>query len=439
MSLLKYLCAVLIVLLSISQTILMPRNMLGITGINPFNIVVFVVFFIILLGTMLGHDKTRVVRKDFLYLYFFPLLLVAIIGTFNFHKTPAELMYLVNYDSSVGYFRDEFLKPILMVLAILLIGWVIEKKLNYRFYLHSFLASIFILSLLFVYSFIESGFDLGAYSDNEVRGKINETIGPHANDVGLLLSTTFCILLFAWGELKGKVKIYTFVIIILVMFSVALTFSRASLLGCVLVFVLYNLIKKNHILLVVLFGGLAPVLLWVFLNVDLGRINENVASGNVDDISSGRVELIWLPVIDEITNNPFIGNGLRSYNWSDAVSYGDAIPVGHPHNAYLQLVQDFGIVLGGIILIFYYRLYLLFSDVTRIVEVRYSGFFKGAKFSLFIVMFQGFFGGTFEISYMHSSIWIIAGVAIGICAYKKRYYKNNLAYNKVCFRDRKDS
>lgn len=418
MSFLKFLCCALIIMLPVSQTWLMPRNILGVTGLNPFNVIMAIAGFIVFISILEKKTKTRVLRKDFLLLYFLPLILFACVGMANFHKLPVELYDMVNYSTPFGYFRDEFIKPMFMIFSVLIVGWVVEKDFQYRMFVKCFLFSVFLLNLLFLAAFVDSGFNISVFSDNDGRGSINEKIGPHANDAGLLLSTMFCILLFMWGQSIRKSKIYIGGLAVLTFLSVILTFSRGSLLGCLVAIVFYNLVNKNYRLIFVAVISVLPAFLWVFLNLDLGRFNSNVEYGSAEEISSGRIDLIWIPVLEDVFSNPLIGSGLRSYNWSDSVIYGDAIPVGHPHNAYLQILQDFGVLLASAVIIFYIRIYKLLTRVALLINNEYGGFFLGVKYSFVVILFQGLFGGTFEISYMHSAVWVGIGLAIGVSSYQ---------------------
>ena len=76
-------------------------------------------------------------------------------------------------------------------------------------------------------------------------------------------------------------------------------------------------------------------------------------------ITSGRV-LVWPIVIDRIKQRPMLGWGRRGYHVSGASDelFEKAGPVattfGHPHNAYLQLVLDTGLVGAFPILLFYF-------------------------------------------------------------------------------------
>ena len=70
---------------------------------------------------------------------------------------------------------------------------------------------------------------------------------------------------------------------------------------------------------------------------------------DLDELTAGRT-LLWPRVIDEISKSPFIGHGRAAMQrtglaaWYAASQGDDEAPVYHPHNAYLEILLDSGLV-----------------------------------------------------------------------------------------------
>ena len=77
------------------------------------------------------------------------------------------------------------------------------------------------------------------------------------------------------------------------------------------------------------------------------RAEKGLKSKDLNEIFAGRVNDIWLPLIYEYRDNPqkmIFGNGRYSILTSKAASNAIILDVEHPHNMYLELILDVGLI-----------------------------------------------------------------------------------------------
>src|SRR5687767_13720369 len=83
-----------------------------------------------------------------------------------------------------------------------------------------------------------------------------------------------------------------------------------------------------------------------------GTIRDRVMrgfGGDLNALTTGRTGEIWLPLLPELWRSPFIGNGLSSILWSEAMRSERILQVGHAHNAYLETLLNMGVI--GLLLV----------------------------------------------------------------------------------------
>ena len=101
-----------------------------------------------------------------------------------------------------------------------------------------------------------------------------------------------------------------------------------------------------------------------------------------DDLTAGRVHG-WTLLAPEVLDSPWIGSGLGSTQWSAAVAAG-LYRANHPHNIYLELLMDLGLLgfaaVAACYVFFMRRLRTLAAEPALDAELR--SFFLGARWAL---------------------------------------------------------
>ena len=138
--------------------------------------------------------------------------------------------------------------------------------------------------------------------------------------------------------------------------------------------------------------------------------------GDMNAVTAGRTGEIWLPLLPELWRSPFIGNGLSSILWSDAMRAERILQVGHAHSAYLQTLLDMGII-GLVLLLAFFG--LLLRDFWRASRDKslsrtMRGFFEGASVGLLAFLMAGFAGSTLTPCAEQSFLWLAAGMLYGM-------------------------
>jgi O-antigen ligase len=253
--------------------------------------------------------------------------------------------------------------------------------------------------------------DMGRES---ARGNLSGS-GQHANELGLTLNMglalTLSLSVMARTWLR-KIALASCAFILLG--AVFLTFSRGGYLGSAVVITYFLItLKGKKWLRLGLLTGLAFAIYIVPASV-VERSSYQGANRELDEVSTGRVDEIWRPLIPSILESPVIGRGHGSIMWSEAAKNQRILPVGHPHSAYLAALLDVGII-GSIVvlafLIHVWRTFLKLSVVTKSNNL--AAFYFGASVCVPVLLVQGISDDTFMPRYTHCFLWISYGAALG--------------------------
>lgn len=181
----------------------------------------------------------------------------------------------------------------------------------------------------------------------DARRLTDKLVGLFANDLGELLAFTFWAVLFLMPALrKGRPRWACVCCSLLLLPAFAALKSRAGFFAFGLIGFIMGIIQWRSILVMLIAGGTAAVL---FVPSVTDRILTGVTdeSVNWDAVSAGRTSNIWPPVIEQITKSPLIGHGrfaiLRTECREEIVAREGVVPT-HPHNAYLEILLDAGLV-----------------------------------------------------------------------------------------------
>src|SRR6266705_3264173 len=114
----------LILLMPISSSDVFPHAMLGITGLNPLNVLLAGTLGSYLLHGLSDGSLRRFLPRPVFWLYVAPILLAGALGSRHVGDiAPAFFMYdLLDFHDTVGYFRDRVIKPLLIVVLSLRVG-----------------------------------------------------------------------------------------------------------------------------------------------------------------------------------------------------------------------------------------------------------------------------------------------------------------------------
>jgi O-antigen ligase len=410
----------LVVLLPVSRSRVFPHEMLGITGLNPFNMLLFGTLAAFLFHAMFEGSLRRFVPRPLLWLYVVPILIAGALGSVHVDEIPHFLFKLAEFESVTGYVRDMIVKPLLMVVFALLVGAAVSRSEKPERFLVPTLISIWVMVSIVVVFVLLEGVSLREMASSESREFLS-VLGMHANELGRLYATAYALLLFTWVESKSPgLRLVLPLSMGLVVVALVLTFSRGAFLGFILVNVLFLLWRRNAKTLI-LFALLAACVLLLLPEAVYDRVSTGFGPGadsGSNTISAGRIEHIWLPLLPEIPRSPIYGHGLGSILWSEAMRRGAGVAilaVGHPHNAYLQALLDMGV--AGLILLCAYFAHVwrgfraLSVDPTLGPTLR--GFYLGAAAGLASLLISYTTDSSLTPGPEQSFLWLAIGVMYG--------------------------
>jgi O-antigen ligase len=409
---------VMILIMPSSASYLFPRAMFGITGLNPLNLLMIGTFAAYIMAAMPDGSIRRLVPLWILPVYVLPIVLAGLNGMGNVGLVP-QVFYLtesVDFRNWVGYLRDDVMKPLLIVMYSLLVGAAYSRSREPHKFLTPAIISIWVMALMAIGYFLNSGLKFGQLASEYARAFFSP-LGMHANDLGRLYATAFGILLFTWDTTRRPLlKTALFFSIGITCIALLLTFSRAAIISLVIIGGIYLLSRRNiktfFLAALVIPGALIlmPGAIWYRLGMGV--------EGGAAEMSAGRVEDIWAPLLPQLIDKPFFGHGLQSVLWAPAMRMGEMFEVTHPHSAYLGALMDFGIVGALLLLGFWFTIWKGFRKLAKDqdLEPHQRGFFEGAAAALVAFMAAGFVGSSLTPVPEQSFLWLAIGMMFGVNA-----------------------
>jgi O-antigen ligase len=409
----------LIAIMPISQSYMFPHAMFGITGLNPLNLLLAVTLGIYFMRAMGSGTVSHFVPMPLFVMYLLPLIMGAVIGAGHVHEIPAafKAFDMIFFVDEAGYVRDMLLKPLTIVVYALLVGAAVWRSKQPERFLTPLLVSMWVMAALIVGFVIASGVPLSSLAGSYARA-FYTPLGMHANDLGRLYVVGYALLLFIWDRTSARanlnLKIVLFLTMGLVTAAMVLTFSRGAFLGFAIVNIIYIVSRASWKTFALVLAALPPFL-YFLPGAVWSRLQAGKGEG-ADAVSAGRLDGIWGPLMPEMFDHPFLGNGLGAVMYSKAMRMEALDLVAHPHNAFLELYLNMGVV--GFILVMgfwlwaWWRLRGLAKDAR--VHPRLQGFFEGAAAGLVSFVVAGFAGSSLQPVAAQAFLWLAIGMMFGI-------------------------
>ena len=408
----------LILMMPISGSHIFPHEMLGITGLNPLNLLLVATLGSYLLQASFDGSVRRFMPTPLLWLYVLPILVAGALGSRHVGDMVQEfyIFDLISFNDPAGYLRDMLAKPLLLVVFALLIGAAASRSQQPQRFLIPTLVSVWVMGLIVIVFVRASGIALDELGSVTSRDFLT-ALGMHANELGRLYATAYALLLFTWAQSESQaVKIALLVSMGAVIAALLLTFSRSAFVGVILVNALYLLWHRN-VRTITFLGVLAVAGLLALPDAVYERITYGFADG-LDAISAGRVEGLWIPLAPEVLKSPIYGTGLGSTLWSEAMRTGagtTVLAVTHPHNAYLQTLLDMGVL--GLILVgaYYLHVWKGFRSLSKdpALTPTLKGFYEGAAAGLLVFLVAAVTDGALTPRPEQAFLWLAIGMMYG--------------------------
>jgi O-antigen ligase len=407
---------VMMLIMPISASYIFPRAMFGVTGLNPFNVLMVGTFLSFLMVSMPDGSIRRFAPWWLIVAFVVPLILAGLNGMDKVNLIPKIFFDTeqIDFKNWFGYLRDEVVKPLILVMYALMVGAAFARSRNPEKFLTPMIISMWIMGALVIGFFLNSGLKFGQLASEYARF-FYSPLGMHANDLGRLYATAFGILLFTWDRTTRPVlKTMLFLTMGVVGIALILTFSRAAIISLALLGAIY-LISRRNLKTFFLAALVLPAVLILMPGAVWYRLGMGVEEG-ASGMSAGRISDIWTPLLPQFFDKPFFGHGLQSVLWAPAMRMNEMMDVTHPHSAYIGALIDFGVVGMILILAFWFTIWKGFRTLAKdkTLSPHEQGFFEGAAASLVAFAVAGFVGSSFAPVPEQCFLWLAVGMMFGV-------------------------
>lgn len=318
---------------------------------------------------------------------------------------------------SVIYSRDKYtafsesIRVGSYVMLFFIIKFYVDDTKVYDYILKSYMLTVFISAVIGILYGLTG---IGTFKTGSLGSEIRvASVLENSNNMGMFfVFAIFPSIVLLIKEKNKRMKSFYFILTVLSMVNIILSYSRNALLG--LGFGMILLILSFSIKYIIFM--IIPVLLSFFLPSIFTRAEE------IFDMSQNLSRLkLWMVAFLIIKDHPILGVGNGNYpryyfDYADRfkyINYNPSLNV-HPHNAFLKAFTELGIL--GLVL-FTGLILNSFASVCKFIKTRekdfynffYSGFLISLGSMVFMNMIDSFFNAPKVIVYY----FILLGVCEG--------------------------
>ncbi|MCX7920934.1 MAG: O-antigen ligase family protein [Clostridia bacterium] len=385
----------------------------GIPGMKLYNLLsaVVIICFVLFRKSQPISGYERVFTYGLIILF-----IVSIIRSLSYIPEMYSIFFEEEY-SLVRYLQSYLLKPLLVFLPFIMIVKFIRSEGEINKVIYSIFTSILLLSvfILGMYIFITPN-----KSDFEsVRRGFGAVLHLHGNDIADFYIAVYPLLL-AFIVRKRNALIVTTTLVSLL--AVGILYSRTAYLVIIMSTLLFFLIssRKRYIPYIAI---TAAIVFLVMPPTIVERAVGGIGDKDLNDISAGRTEQIWMPLINEYIEEPvklLIGAGRYAIMNTDVFRDNVILRMIHAHNMYLDAVLDVGVLGLAFFLYFFGKFLILLSKTHKSINnALYADMLYGIEVSLLAFLVSGFTGRGFFPTLYNAFVWIILGLGLSIIHWAK--------------------
>ena len=359
----------LIILMAVLERPDMPRSILGVPGLNPWNILLLVT-----ICSWLLHKKREGLHGDMpqgvknLLLLQFLLFTIGFLRIFFDGAGLEELrslqQYGYHYPTGAGLWNNYFINTFKWVIPGLLLYYGCNSRPRLMMALFSLLAMYLVLSIL-VYKAIPPWKIIDVDSLTKYAIKLDNRVGYHRVDLSAMLAGAswafFSVIILIR---QGWQRAGLFVAGGMAILAMGLTGGRAGYMAWGMTGLVFGLFRWRKLLIIM---PITILLLLIFIPQIRDRImvgfdsteetgyTESGDEVDVKTLTAGR-DGIWRLSLEQFREAPLFGHGrlaiLRTgINRQAILEFRESF--GHPHCAYIEQLIDNGVIGLGIVLLFY--------------------------------------------------------------------------------------
>lgn len=441
----KALCG-LILLMAVIEHPDMPKGMLGIQGLNPWNIIMLCV--LIGWAAQRGREGLKWDLPGGITLLLWLYVVQILVGVYRLLQdysglTAFALMTNTAPPTEGSLISEHIINTIKWIIPALLLFDGCRDNKRLRWALTSIAGVYFLLALQVInwmpLSTVTSGADL---SERSLKILMNE-VGYHRVNIAVMLAGgTWAVFALRPMAKTGRVALLVTIASALTLFGLALTGGRAGYATWAVVGLLMASIRWRKYLLI---APIAVALVIAFVPAVQQRMLQGftaesrdvanptastvqIQGGGADayTITAGR-NIAWPVVIGKIRKAPWFGYGreaMRSQGISSYLATQLNEDFGHPHNAYLQWLLDNGWV--GAVPVFLFLFLVLRRSMSLFADSRSPVFVVVGGVSLALVFAQlvgGLGSQTFYPVEGTVGMWCAIGVMLRVHLERQRAYQ----------------
>ncbi|GMU37478.1 MAG: O-antigen ligase family protein [Phycisphaerae bacterium] len=333
-----------------------PNSMLGVSGVNPWNILF--IWVVVLWMTQRPHEPAAPPM---------PRAARLLIGGYVAALTIAVAMGVAGAWGGSGkgmtvgsLVMDYFLNPMKIVVLGYLIFDGAKTPGRQVATMTCVVVSALVTSALALKYRLATGL-----SGDFMRGRqrLGNEVGLHANQMAWVLAGTFWGLVAMVGLWKRRwMRWATAAAAALPGLATLVVQSRAGYLALGMTGLVMGVVRWRKLLILLPAGALGVLLLVpsvadrLMMGIDPAHSPMGQTQYDLEVITAGRTDVLWPPVIDVILQSPLIGHGRVSILRTSArgrIEAAIGVCPTHPHNAVLEVLSDSGVLGGGLIIAFY--------------------------------------------------------------------------------------
>ena len=381
-----------------------------------FNIINFLMFASVA-SIFLSHtsDKGKIVwlPREVVWCYLVPIGLAVMIawpylpvGEMNFPPRPA---FPDSTFAPTTFLKFKVIKPMFFVVFALILANAVRDSKKPEWFLLPFGISAMIPALAII------GEVMGGVDVSDRKNFLSD-LGLQVNEYGTLLALAAGPLLFICAGTGTRLaRLAAGVAFATVSVGLVLTASRGAVVAYLVIVAIWLLRRRKltdlvlGIVVVAVLAVVIPDQVQDRLMMGLDNM-EATSSRNVDDpLTKGRVS-VWAALAPDFFDSPLYGKGLSATAWNTAVTAG-RVWVGHPHNMYLSVVLDLGILGTAALVFLYYRygrgMYRLSTEPT--ISPLMRDYFAGAFASFIGMLCFAVTGGYYTPHPEQTFLWFSLG------------------------------
>ena len=382
----------LILISPFAGTVYLKENMFNIPGSKP----IIILGVLTGIGSLINLPKASKMPKHASYF----AVAIIIIFTISIFRSLSHLnifnkyLYVENHLTTVGFLLSAYIKEFIFFIPFL----VIIKYANNERYLNLIMDIIcitmilFSLHLLYIYSqCLKNNMNL-----NEISGYYSDTYSMHRNH---LIMFYICGLPFALRKYFLDKKLINVLFILIILISIGFLFSRTGYVAGILTIPLYLIISKRKKFLPIIIAA-SIILTGIISTAVIERAKTGLEEKDPDTISAGRINKLWIPLIEE------------NFNITKKFMF-EIHAYAHPHNMYLELLLDAGVFSLVIIITFYY---VIIRKALIALKNTSDTFLKENLYACIVSIIAFLISGFANLSFFPQNsnifVWVVLGLTI---------------------------